>query len=167
MRCGRCTIGFDHHCKWINNCIGVKNYAKFIILILSVEVYHIYLVSHYAFILNFLFQDHNQKGSNLSNEENNIFYASATFVIISVSFCALIICLIGYLIAFHIYITVKGITTYQYFVKRSSKIDTEKFQNINSDANLNNKDDKEFLKGRDSALDRTEVFRDVKIMGYG
>ena len=25
-RCGRCTEDFDHHCKFLNNCIGRKNY---------------------------------------------------------------------------------------------------------------------------------------------
>jgi hypothetical protein len=32
----RCVSGFDHHCKWLNNCIGKKNYNYFIKLILSV-----------------------------------------------------------------------------------------------------------------------------------
>ncbi|MCB0370870.1 MAG: hypothetical protein KDD45_15965 [Bdellovibrionales bacterium] len=25
-RCRRCVEFFDHHCKWLNNCIGAKNY---------------------------------------------------------------------------------------------------------------------------------------------
>jgi hypothetical protein len=25
-RCKRCAKGFDHHCKWLNNCIGYNNY---------------------------------------------------------------------------------------------------------------------------------------------
>jgi hypothetical protein len=34
-RCDRCVIGFDHHCKWINNCVGEKNYKPFICMIVS------------------------------------------------------------------------------------------------------------------------------------
>ncbi|KAG6529978.1 hypothetical protein ZIOFF_012195 [Zingiber officinale] len=30
--CDKCVDGFDHHCRWINNCIGRKNYKRFFIL---------------------------------------------------------------------------------------------------------------------------------------
>ena len=29
--CNRCTDKFDHHCMWLNNCIGANNYHIFII----------------------------------------------------------------------------------------------------------------------------------------
>eukprot|EP01089_Gocevia_fonbrunei_P002150 TRINITY_DN12143_c0_g1_i1.p1 TRINITY_DN12143_c0_g1~~TRINITY_DN12143_c0_g1_i1.p1 ORF type:complete len:326 (-),score=16.98 TRINITY_DN12143_c0_g1_i1:65-1042(-) len=28
-RCGRCTLKMDHHCKWINNCVGFENHKFF------------------------------------------------------------------------------------------------------------------------------------------
>eukprot|EP00854_Cymbomonas_tetramitiformis_P002822 gene2822-3618_t len=31
--CDKCVCGFDHHCKWLNNCVGSKNYQSFFILI--------------------------------------------------------------------------------------------------------------------------------------
>ncbi|KAF6259388.1 DHHC palmitoyltransferase-domain-containing protein [Scenedesmus sp. NREL 46B-D3] len=31
--CDKCVLGFDHHCKWVNNCIGRKNYCPFFVLL--------------------------------------------------------------------------------------------------------------------------------------
>jgi palmitoyltransferase len=31
----RCVENFDHHCMWINNCVGDQNYKAFMLMILS------------------------------------------------------------------------------------------------------------------------------------
>ena len=37
--CNRCCYGFDHHCDWLNNCIGKQNYSLFRRLIAWYMVY--------------------------------------------------------------------------------------------------------------------------------
>lgn len=37
-QCDRCTADFDHHCNWLNNCVGRGNYRGFVLLICSLEM---------------------------------------------------------------------------------------------------------------------------------
>lgn len=40
--CEKCTDGFDHHCYWVNNCIGRKNIQIFIFFVLLVNINIVY-----------------------------------------------------------------------------------------------------------------------------
>lgn len=35
VACNRCVERFDHHCPWINNCIGIRNHNYFYSYILT------------------------------------------------------------------------------------------------------------------------------------
>jgi len=39
--CGRCVARFDHHCQWINNCVGAANHFPFLVLVGLVFLNHI------------------------------------------------------------------------------------------------------------------------------
>jgi hypothetical protein len=39
MICGKCVEKFDHHCVYINNCLGHRNHKYFILLIFFLILY--------------------------------------------------------------------------------------------------------------------------------
>ena len=49
--CDKCTDNFDHHCYWVNNCIGGKNYNTFLffLFIAVIDVGYLFGLSIFGF----------------------------------------------------------------------------------------------------------------------
>ena len=123
-KCNRCVHGFDHHCKWINNCIGKKNYKCFICALAALTINTLTVICTIIIVLlDFYIEDQNidlDIRKRIHNFENNKAWIAETMVLSF--FCLLCFLLSCNLLFFHIYINIKGITTYEHVFSKMNRI---------------------------------------------
>lgn len=95
FRCGRCAHEFDHHCKYLNVCVGGTNYVYFLRLLATFILYNCLLIV-----------------MTLLQEDSAVKYG---YLLVAIVLAGLVLALL----AFHYYINHwLGVTTLEYLIPR-------------------------------------------------
>ncbi|CAO3621489.1 unnamed protein product [Cunninghamella echinulata] len=106
-QCDNCVENEDHHCIWLNNCIGKRNYRPFFTFILSSTFLATFVV---VFSLIHMIMAAYQIQPILSFDL--IFQTTpVSFILAIIGF--ILLWMVGGLTCYHCYLVVKGLTTHE------------------------------------------------------
>ncbi|KAJ8568521.1 hypothetical protein K7X08_028054 [Anisodus acutangulus] len=107
VTCDNCVEKFDHHCPWTGQCIGLRNYRLYVLLLVMATLYFVYI---FAFSCQKIQQKNDGNGMGLIDLVRD---CPETLALACFSFVAALF--VGGLTCYHMYLIATNQTGYENF----------------------------------------------------
>ena len=97
----------DHHCIWLNNCIGSRNYRPFFVFITSATLLCLFVI---VFSIVHLLLE--WKEQELEATFNTVFNSAPVSFVLAIV-CLILLLMVGGLTLYHCSLILRGITTHE------------------------------------------------------
>lgn len=111
--CNKCVREFDHHCPWLNTCIGCHNYKPFFCLLVSSLILLTLRANSALYVLVHSFDT----GVGIPSHLDKCgVYCARIVVGVEMTVCLVCCYALGTLLALHVVLRLQDLTTYEFIL---------------------------------------------------